>query len=331
MKEEEKDHMLEVLQFNQGFSHPEEWLDYGITHNFRRIQAKKLEECPDCDSLLLTHLGQFVYYSTLVNLQSCNQCGLIFSDTRIDPKVIQIHFEQAYKDETYFLKQRRRVFEQISSLADYAAIQGGWVLDVGGAKGHLLAMLKKRRPDLNFVLNDLSKEACDHAESEYDFKTILGGIDELEKVSFQFDVIILSDVIYYEPDLRKLWDVLPRLISDNGTVIIRVPNKLALVRSWQFIRRITSSHSRYKMQTSIKYFNPEHLFVFSRQYLLKRLKSLGFNHPLAVPSELLINQKKQLRYSLFYYLCKIVWLISFGLIIITPSLLVVARKNNSSK
>ena len=82
-------HMIELLQFNRGFSHPEKWITYGIEHNFEKVQADKLEECPDCSSRSFDFVGQYVYYSTLVSLQTCAQCGLVFSDTRIDPQVIQ--------------------------------------------------------------------------------------------------------------------------------------------------------------------------------------------------------------------------------------------------
>lgn len=327
---EQKDQMIEMLRFNSGFIHPEKWVEYGISHKFEKIQADKIEKCPDCSARSFEFIGQFVYYSTLVNLEACTKCDLVFTDTRIDPNVIQAHFEQAYKDEAYFLHRRSRIFEQISSLVDSVAPRGGEILDIGGAKGHLLATLKRHRPDLNFVLNDLSKDACNHAESEYGFQTILGGINELERISSRFDVIILSDVIYYEPELHILWTVLPRLVSENGAVIIRVPNKLALIRSWQLLRRVISRPEDIEMQDNIKFFNPEHLYVFSRRYLLMRLKKLGFRQVVAIPSELLIHDQGDLRHPFYYYLCKILSIISFGKIIVTPSLLVIAKKKVSN-
>lgn len=216
--QEQKASMLEILQLNKGFTHPEKWIEYGIAHKFNKTKADKIEECPDCSARSFGFIGQFVYYSSLVNLLKCAHCGLIFTDARIDPKVISTHFEQTYKDEEYFLHRRHRIFEQIAQIADKVAPQRGRILDVGGAKGHLLATLKTRRPDLKFVLNDLSKDACDHAESKYGFQTILGSINELEQIISRFDVVVLSDVIYYEPELRRLWAVLPRLVSENGVL-----------------------------------------------------------------------------------------------------------------
>lgn len=323
---EEREHeMLELLRFNKGFTHPEKWIQYGLLHNFKKIQADQLEKCPDCNTGSLEFVGQYVHYSTLMSLQTCTECGLVFSDKRIDLRVIQLHFEQAYKDEVYFLDGRRRIFEQISRLADHVAPQGGKILDIGGAKGHLLATLKQRRSDLSFVVNDLSKEACHYAASKYGFQTIWGDVNALERTCSQYDVVIMSDVIYYEPELQKLWRLLPHLVSKNGTVIIRVPNRLAFIRFWQLMTRTITSSADREMQDRIKFFNPEHLYVFSRSYLLSRLKKLGFLQVVAVPSELLVQKRGVLWHHLYYYLGKLLWILSGGKLIITPSLLVIAK------
>lgn len=328
--QEQESRMLKVLQLNRGFTHPEKWIEYGITHKFETTKAEKFEKCPDCSTQSFGFIGQFVYYSTLVNLLECYHCGLVFTDTRIDSEVISAHFEHAYKDEEYFAHRRHRIFQQIARIADEAVQAGGRVLDIGGAKGHLLAVLKIRRPDLHFVLNDISKDACDHAKSRYGFQTIVGGINKLEEASSRFDLIILSDVIYYESELRRLWNVLPRLVSEKGTIIIRVPNKLALIRSWQLLNRTITRSANSEMQDNIRFFNPEHLFVFSRQYLSMRLKNIGFERVFSKPSELLVNGRNDWMHPLLYYVCKAISILSFEKIIITPSLLVIAKRTVST-
>jgi SAM-dependent methyltransferase len=324
MERQEKQ-MLEILQFNQGFLHPEKWIKYGIKHHFEKIKAAKLQGCPDCRNKLSNFVGQYVYYSTLISLRECAKCGLIFSDTRIDPQVIKSHFEQAYKTEAYFKHGRRQIFKQISNLVCHYAPQGGKVLDVGGAKGHLLFAVKSRRPDLCCVVNDLSKEACDHAALEFGFQTILGGVNELNKISSRFDVIIMSDVIYYEPELRNLWEILPLLVYENGAVIIRVPNKLALIRSWQFMNSATTIFRDSEIQDKIKFYNPEHLYVFSRRYLMMRLKKIGFEKIISIPSELLNRKRGELLPHLWYFFCKLIWTLSYGKFIISPSLIISFR------
>ena len=329
--QEQETIMAEVLKYNKGFAHPEKWIEYAIAHEFKKTKAEKLEECPDCKGRSFRFIGQFVYYSTLVNLLECSACGLIFTDTRIASEIISAHFEQAYKDEEYFEFKRNRIFEQIVRVASEVAPQGGRVLDVGGAKGHLLAALKKSRPDLHLVLNDLSKSSCDHARLTYNLETILGGLNELEQISSRFDVIILSDVIYYEPELCRLWNALARLVSKGGTVILRVPNKTALIRFWQLLVHAITPFAKKEMQDTIKFFNPEHLYIFSRGYLLKRLKVIGFQEIFYKPSELLVKESSVWLSALLFSVCNVIWIVSCKRLIITPSLLIICKNNFSEK
>lgn len=330
MEKQERE-MLEILQANKGFAHPERWLAYAIEHNFKRVQTEKLDVCPDCDSRSFDPVGQYVYYCTLVNLRACARCGLVFADTRIDPQVILSHFERAYKDEAYFNQGRRRIFRQIAGLVDRLVPQAGKILDIGGAKGHLLATIRARRPDLTGVLNDLSTHACEYAATEYGLQTIVGGVDELERAPSRFEAVIMSDVLYYETDLQRFWTILPRLVSENGSVIIRVSNKLALIRFWQLVRRAIVRREHRQMQDNIRFHNPEHLYVFSRRYLVARLKSIGFSQVKAIPSELPVGAKGKLWHPAFFLLCKVLWLLSFGELLCTPSMIVMAKHHSPTK
>lgn len=80
--------MLEVLRHNRGFSEYEKWLDYGLRNSFKYVDAQTLERCPDCSSSSYQKLGQYVYYSTLIGLRTCSDCGLVYSDTHIDPALV---------------------------------------------------------------------------------------------------------------------------------------------------------------------------------------------------------------------------------------------------
>jgi SAM-dependent methyltransferase len=323
--EEQKQQMLEVLRSNKGFTKPERWLEYALLRNFKKVRAEELRECPDCGHDVSNAVGQYVYYSTLVRVQECARCGLLFSDKRIDPQIIRAHFEHGYKGEAYFQNSRRRIFEQIAALADFAAARGGHVLDIGGAKGHLLALLRARRPDLHFSLNDLSEEACDFAAREFGFQTFCGDAGALQAIQTKYDLILLSDVIYYEPRLRLLWASLARLVASNGVLIIRVPNKALLIRLWQRMLRAGNGQASLEMQDQIRFFNPEHLYVFTRRYLLARLKGLGFTQVTFVPSELLGGALGSFWQRAYFALCKMLAAVTCGRWILTPGLLVIAK------
>jgi 2-polyprenyl-3-methyl-5-hydroxy-6-metoxy-1,4-benzoquinol methylase len=324
---EQRQRMLQILRSNRGFKNPDQWVDYALLHNFRHVEAEKLKACPDCAESHNDILGQYVYYSTLVQLRACKNCGLIFSDARSDPKVVFSHFEQAYKDEDYFARLRRDIFWQLADLIDTYAGPGANVLDIGGAKGHLLTMVKQRRPDLNLVLNDVSQVACEFAETQYGLKTVCGAVDALERLPSSFDVVVLSDVIYYEPELSRLWAFLSRIVNDSGTIMIRVPNKHVLIKATSRARKIFGGQQALDMQDRIWFFNPEHLYLLSRTYLGRRLRQIGFSNVNAIPSALLVGDgEARSQFRIYYQLAKMVFFCTFRRIILTPSMIIIARR-----
>lgn len=265
---EDSRELLSLLK-NQGFSAPEAWLNYARQHHFKKIHADRLDCCPDCSHPSYEIIGQYVYYSNLMTLRMCCDCELVYSDTRLDPEVIAKHFESAYKEESYFLERRRTIFDQIIGLVEHIAPVGGRVIDIGGAKGHLMAGLKRRRPDLDITVNDLSPLACAWCESEYGFKTICRPAAALEKTE-SYDVLLMIDVLYYEAQIGQFWRRLPNLVSDRGTVIIRIPNREKVVRLYQSLLRLTTSQKRSSRLARVNLFNPEHLYLVPRPYLVYR-------------------------------------------------------------
>jgi SAM-dependent methyltransferase len=276
--------MLEIIKGNVGFDDPESWVNYGIAHGFKPTPALRLASCPDCDAVERKLVGQYVYYSSLMRLWRCAGCTLIYSDVRLDEAIIRKHFAAAYKDEEYFLRRRRLVFEQIAALVDQAVRGGGSVLDVGGAKGHLLALLKRRRPDLAVTLNDVSRDACEYARTRYGFDAVCGGLAQLGALDRRYDLVIASDVLYYEPRLRECWKVIPRLLRPGGALLLRVPNKLVLIRLCQWARGLVCSAASLARQDRLLFFNPEHIYVFSQSYLVHRLQRIGFRSVRALAS-----------------------------------------------
>jgi SAM-dependent methyltransferase len=322
---DERPQMLELIHGNKGFDVAEQWLEYGLRHGFRKVDATKRESCPDCGGSQSGSLGQYVYYSTLIKLKECGNCGLAWSDTLIDPDVIRRHFERSYKDEIYFRRDRRRIFQQIAALVDQHTPRGATVLDIGGAKGHLLAAVNARRPDLQLVLNDISRSACGYAASKFGLDAVCGGIDELKQLNARFNTVIMSDVLYYEPHLRRFWKLLPDLVADGGCVIIRAPNRLPLIRLFRDVHRLTKTPHERLLQRRIRFFNPEHIYVFTPAYLRSRLASLGFAETRVIPSELLAGEQSGSRQPFYFHVAKALAAVSCGKLIVTPGFLVLGK------
>src|SRR6185503_11891317 len=128
----------QILTHNAGFSRPEKWIDYAVRERFRFVRATTVIDCPDCGEPVGKILGQYIHYSTLIRLRECRQCGLIWSDVRIDWDVVRSDMERMYhrqSDVDYFTSQRLPVFKHITGMIDKAAPPNGSVLDIGGAQG----------------------------------------------------------------------------------------------------------------------------------------------------------------------------------------------------
>ena len=326
--DDEREHWLRILRHNHGFVDPERWVAYARSHGFRRVDAKPLKMCPDCGAVESSSLGQYVYYSTLLQLRLCGGCGLAYADAHIDPRIIETHFETAYKDEQYFVQRREPVFHEVARLVDAHAPPVGKVIDIGGAKGHLLAAIQSRRPDLALTLNDIAEAACAYARTTYGFRTFHGSAGELGDVGERFDVILMIDVIYYEPDIRTLWQTVDRLSAERCTVILRVPDRIRLISMHRMLGALLGRERR-ETQNAIPYFNPEHIYVFSKSYLWSRLKRLGFAEVEFLPSPSLRRPglRGQLG-SIYPRVARLIQRATRSSATLTPSFIAVARRSS---
>jgi hypothetical protein len=251
---------------------------------------------------------------------------LIYSDTIINEDVIKSHFETAYKDEEYFAK-KRNVFLQIAEFASHNVPPDGKMIDIGGATGDLAKRVSDIRPDVEITVSDLSIKACDYVSSKLGFNTICCQLRDLPCLTGSYDLAVLSDVLYYEPEIDKAWLAIGKLIN-NGTIIIRVPNKILPMRLFLLIKRLFLGKGKQEMLDRVDFFNPEHIYIFSRNYMKRKLKELGFREIKFAPSKLLISasQRKNLLLHLLYLFAAGIFYISCKKIVVTPSQLVYAQK-----
>jgi 2-polyprenyl-3-methyl-5-hydroxy-6-metoxy-1,4-benzoquinol methylase len=326
----DRERLLATLQHNTGFHAPKLWIDYARRHGFKRIAAVKMPRCPDC---AVAHpkrgWGQYIYYSTLIHLLECRHCRLVWADAHIESDTIRQHFEVAYKEDDYFRESRKAIFEHLAAVIDGLAPRGARILDIGGARGDLMATVVARRPDLNVTVNDLSKIATDWAAMHFGFTTLTGDANTLATHSEQYAVVVLSDVLYYEPNLSVLWSVLSRLTSWGGSIVLRLPNKALLIRLGHIWFQLTHTKVRRMLQDRVPFYNPEHIFLFRQRYLRNRLKSIGCTRVQFVPSPLLRTAKSPAAHAALFRLASIINRMSRGSLVLTPSMLVVGARRGA--
>ena len=99
------------------------------------------------------------------------------------------------------------------------------IVDIGTGAGDLLFLLKKNGYK-NIIGVDYSKVAIKYAEKK-GIKMIYANIEEpdfLKKVGGKYDVVLLGEVLEHIFDPKRVMSILKSLLTDNGTLIISVPN-----------------------------------------------------------------------------------------------------------
>ena len=321
--------LRQLLRTNNFFPEPELWIEFARAHSLRAVSSERRMECPSCGSAARAALGQYIYYSSLIRLQCCAHCDLIYSDVLLSPEVISKHFESAYKDESYFVRRRQAIFSEIAERVATLLPKGGSVLDIGGAKGHLANEILRRRPDARIVVNDISQTSCDFAEQELGFATVCGGITTLGSIGERFDVVLGIDVAYYEPNLREAWQAFAALTAPNGHLLLRFPNRLRWIRFVEWLnawgRRLGSVR---QPQSRVASFNPEHIYIFSRRYIDATLRQHGFSEVRHLPSHFLAS--KGIRNAVRQVIYRLVSLLASatnGKFLLSSSQLVIAKRH----
>jgi 2-polyprenyl-3-methyl-5-hydroxy-6-metoxy-1,4-benzoquinol methylase len=316
-----------LLESNLGFDDSEHWIGYARRHRFRPVKAVSVSRCPDCGGAPRSrNWGQYVYYSTLIRLLECVECSLVWADAHIAPGIIRAHFEAAYKDHEYFRVSRKAIFDHLVTVMDSLCGKGGRILEIGGALGDLMAAVVARRPDLRIRINDVSEQATNWVKKNLGFATLTGDATVLAAHQEQYDLVVLSDVLYYEPNLRVLWEALSHLTFQRGSILIRVSNKSFLIREWQRWYRLTHTRAQQAMQHRVGFLNPEHVFIFGQRYLRNRLRGIGFTTSQVLPSPLLVSPMGgALKSVVFRCATRLNQL--WPSLVLTPSMLVVGRRD----
>ena len=329
MNIDERDNYLEILKNNKGFDEPEKWIDYAASNRFKKVIAKKIYRCPDCGNNETQILGQYIYYSNLLQARKCKACGLVFADARINSKTIADHFEASYKEEDYFIISRDKIFTHITRVISPYIKENGKILDIGGAKGHLARKLKTLRGDIDVTVNDISKEACRYINSQYGYSTICCPISDLQKqTDIQYDGLLVIDVLYYEENISAAFRTIIDLVKKNGVIVLRVPNKLWLINVVANIKKVLMNKERQQMLDRMSFVNPEHIYIFSRKYIEKKFKKIGANKITFQPSKTLMttNKYKNVIANVFYSVSIIIYWLTFKKLVITSAQIIVVQK-----
>ena len=272
--------------------------------------------CPICENGM-TSFGTADYYlpgipKMLTALFRCSDCGALYRP--LEEHKLRSHYDAStYTNplfEDQFRTQRTRFFRNLVSLATRDAGVPGTFLDFGCSYGHLLLLLR----DMGSAVYGI--ELCDQARSicQNYALCVHKSLDELQP-SLHFDLITLIDSLYYLADPRSLLESLRNRLSHNGRLLIRVAN-----RNWilQWLKRV--GH-----RTDFSSWLGDAIIGYSKSNLELLLRKTGYrviSTHYWEPGKVHADWKTKI----FYWATSAITCASFGLIAISPGIIMVAEK-----
>lgn len=204
-------------------------------------------------------------YPGRFEMRECAGCGFLFNSPRLsDPEI-----ERFYTGDYYVFNERER--DAVKRVAQLARQTIGVaqqltnkrdLLEVGCAKGYLLALLKARGWSVRGV--ELSGDAAAFARNRFALQVHTGSIESwTSSAAFTPASVVLStDVIEHVTDPLEFLRAMHRAVEPEGWLVLGTPNA-------------DSDHRRALGQHWLG-FNPFHIYLFSPRTLGTLLKRSGF-------------------------------------------------------
>lgn len=207
---------------------------------------------------------QHNYPGTFV-IRKCRGCGLWFNSPRLSNAEIRALYDKNYY---YFNRTEKEEFKRIVDLYRRSVlmvdrlIDERRVLEIGSAKGYLLAALQRLGWSVQGV--ELSENAARYALRRFNVPTFTGTLEEYIDThpSAAFPLVLALDILEHVTDPRRFLKSITEVMTQNGYLIIDTPNG--------------SAADILTRQSNWEGFNPYHIFVFSMHNLSMLLTDYGF-------------------------------------------------------
>ncbi|MGC4065893.1 MAG: class I SAM-dependent methyltransferase [Polyangiaceae bacterium] len=200
-------------------------------------------------------------------LHRCKECGVVFNSPRLTESALAKLYEKNYY---LFLERPADAVHRISSLfsatlrelIERNGIEPRDALEIGSAKGYLLALLREHGWTVRGV--ELSQHASAFASCELGLSIFNGTIEAYAANAERpdFDLVYSTDVIEHVPDPRTFVQALGKVVKPGGYLLLGTPNGSA-----------DGIDINGPMWGG---FNPFHIWFFTRSCLARLLEQSGF-------------------------------------------------------
>jgi SAM-dependent methyltransferase len=164
------------------------------------------------------------------NIAKCGNCGYIFDNPRPALEELIAFYSKPSKYDSWLaeLSGRDRMWaRRVRKLR--STRKAGSLLDIGTGIGQFLALA---RPMYASVYGtEVSDSGIAIARERYGLDIYKGMIDELAKEGRSFDNVSLFHVLEHVPDPKLMIETCYSLLSEEGILVIAVPNEVTSLRA----------------------------------------------------------------------------------------------------
>ena len=265
-------------------------------------------------------------------IAQCKECGLIYENPRVaEEEVLKLITSDGVTVEhwkTVWHDSKIRLFQNNLKRIERYSPQGR-LLDVGCGYGTFLKIAKLHHWQVEGV--EISTSASKYAEEELGIR-VLNSLHDPRLADNYFDVITMWEVLnqMYNPsgELREA----KRVLRPGGLLALRLQNAVFHVEINRILSCLGNLHERLHIIPFV--FHP---YIFSPQTIRKILEKAGFKDITIEVSEFTSgdpygtarvfgNKGMEIIKKTIYYLCKTIYYLSAKKLIVSPTMLVFARK-----
>lgn len=290
--------------------------------------VESLSECILCDSRSLDVIDPDC------NIVRCASCGYVFDNPRpVLDELIKFYSRpsqyDAWLDE---LEVRDQMWKRRLKLV-LPFRKNGSLLDVGAGIGQFLSLARGHFEEVQGT--EVSTTAIEVAKQKYGLELFRGTLEGIARRGETFDNISLFHVLEHVPDPKSLLRICHSLLSDQGVLIIAVPNEVACLRA--SLKRLLVARGILHPRRGAGRFglplirltektSEVHLSHFTPPVLCNLLRHTGFSilKQTLDPHYVRTNRKEKLRADLYYHFCRAVRALSSKNVY--DAMLVIARK-----
>jgi len=198
-------------------------------------------------------------------IRRCSGCSLLFNSPRLAAEEIR----SLYTDHYYFFQREDEPeFARIANIYQRTIaeigreIKPGRVLEIGSAKGYLLALMKALGWQPTGI--EVSPDAAHYAVTAFGAECFTGTLEEYVSSPRRssFPLVLAIDLLEHLEQPLEFIGLLREVVDEDGWLIIDTPNGGAY--------NISVQGSQWKG------FNPFHIFLFTGENLVTMLSKNGF-------------------------------------------------------